>query len=132
MVHKMGQSKNTLTNAEWVVMEALWGKEPQILSEIIDAIGDKVDWNYQTYASYLKILHKKGFIDFNTRGRNKYYYAAVQANDCIEAERDSILQKMSQENAKKLMLCMAKETGISSEGQKQLELLIEQLDSGEE
>ena len=58
----MRQNKNTLTNAEWIMMEALWGKEPQILSEIIESIGDRVDWNYQTYASYLKILHKKGFI----------------------------------------------------------------------
>lgn len=128
----MRPNKNTLTNAEWIMMEALWGKEPQILSEIIESIGDRVDWNYQTYASYLKILHKKGFIDFNTRGRNKYYYAAVQANDCIEAEKDNIIQKMSQENAKKLMLYMAKETGISNEGQKQLEELIEQLDAGTE
>ena len=123
----MRQNKNALTNAEWIMMEALWGKEPQILSEIIESIGDKVDWNYQTYASYLKVLYKKGFIEFNTRGRNKYYFAAVELKDCIEAEKDNIINKMSFENAQRLMLCMAKESGLSKEAQKQLEMLIEQL-----
>lgn len=127
----MQHQKKLLTNTEWVVMEALWGREPQVLSEIIESIGKKVDWNYQTYASYLKVLHKKGFIGFNTRGRNKFYYAAVPAAECIAAETESIFQKMGSENARQLLLCMARETGISGDGQRRLESLIEELDAKE-
>ena len=47
--------KNTLTTPEWIVMSALWGREPQVLGEIIETIGDRVDWSYTTYASYMKI-----------------------------------------------------------------------------
>lgn len=46
--------KNTLTTPEWIVMSALWGREPQVLGEIIETIGDRVDWSYTTYASYMK------------------------------------------------------------------------------
>ena len=33
--------RNTLTTPEWIVMSALWGREPQVLGEIIEAIGDR-------------------------------------------------------------------------------------------
>ena len=52
--------RNTLTTPEWIVMSALWGREPQVLGEIIETIGDRVDWSYTTYASYMKILSDKG------------------------------------------------------------------------
>lgn len=35
--------KNTLTTPEWIVMSALWGREPQVLGEIIETIGDTMD-----------------------------------------------------------------------------------------
>lgn len=60
--------KNTLTTPEWIVMSVLWGREPQVLGEIIETIGDRVDWSYTTYASYMKILSDKGFVGFTTRG----------------------------------------------------------------
>ena len=69
--------RNTLTTPEWIVMSALWGREPQVLGEIIETIGDRVDWSYTTYASYMKILSDKGYVGFTTRGRMKFYYAAV-------------------------------------------------------
>ena len=28
--------RNTLTTPEWIVMSALWGREPQVLGEIIE------------------------------------------------------------------------------------------------
>ena len=45
--------RNTLTTPEWIVMSALWGREPQVLGEIIETIGDRVDWSYTTYAEEL-------------------------------------------------------------------------------
>ena len=105
--------QKALTASEWIVMDTLWGKEPQVLAEIIDAIGDKVDWNYQTYASYLNVLCEKGFVGFMKRGRTKFYYALVEKDACIEAESKSILQKLSKESAEKLLLCMIRDTQLS-------------------
>ena len=50
----------SLTYPEWAVMTALWGKEPQTLSEVIRTMGDKMGWSYRTYASYLNKLCEKG------------------------------------------------------------------------
>jgi len=123
--------QKALTAAEWVVMDALWGKEPQVLSEIIDAIGDKVDWNYQTYASYLNVLCEKGLASFNKRGRTKFYYPLADKNACIETETNSILQKLSNESAEQLLLCMVRNTQLSESAQEKLRALIDELNGGE-
>ena len=119
--------KNTLTTPEWIVMSALWGREPQVLGEIIETIGDRVDWSYTTYASYMKILSDKGFVGFTTRGRMKFYYAAVDKETCIATEGESILEKRGGSDAEELMLCMIKKTGLSKEGQERMKALIDSL-----
>ena len=119
--------KNTLTTPEWIVMSALWGREPQVRGEIIETIGDRVDWSYTTYASYIKILSDKGFVGFTTRGRMKFYYAAVDKETCIASEGESILEKLGGSDAEELMLCMIKKTGLSKEGQERMKALIDSL-----
>lgn len=108
-------------------MSALWGREPQVLGEIIETIGDRVDWSYTTYASYMKILSDKGFVGFTTRGRMKFYYAAVDKEACIALEGESILEKLGGSDAEELMLCMIKKTGLSKEGQERMKALIDSL-----
>ena len=123
--------QKTLTATEWIVMDALWDKEPQVLSEIIESIGDKVDWNYQTYASYLNVLCEKGFAGFKKRGRTKFYFPHVEKDACIEAESSSIFNKLGRESAEKLLLCMASNTQLSESAQEKLKSLIEELDESE-
>ena len=99
--------------------------------ELIDSIGNKVEWNYQTYASYLNVLCEKGFVGFKKRGRTKFYYPLVEKDDCIEAESKSILHKLSHESAEKLLLCMIRDTQLSESGQEKLKALIEELNGKE-
>jgi BlaI family penicillinase repressor len=132
-IHKDGieMQQKKLAMAEWAVMDALWGREPQVLSEIIESIGDKVDWNYQTYASYLNVLCEKGFVGYHKRGRNKFYYPLVEKDACIEAESSSILQKLNRDSAEKLLLCMLKNTQLSEAAQQKMKALIEELNESE-
>ncbi len=119
--------QKTLTASEWIVMDKLWGNEPQVLAEIIDAIGNKVEWSYQTYASYLNVLCEKGFVGFKRRGRTKFYYTLVAKDECIEAESNSMQNKMSKETVEKFLLCMIKNTQLSEDAQVKLKALIDEL-----
>lgn len=123
----MANQKNTLTTPEWIVMDALWGREPQVLGEIIESIGDRVDWSYTTYASYMKILTDKGLVTFTTRGRMKFYSPAVTREECIESEGESLLNKLGGDGAEKLLLCMMKKTNLSKEAQERMRALIDEL-----
>lgn len=120
-------AQKTLTASEWIVMDKLWGKEPQVLSEIIDAIGTQVEWNYQTYASYLNVLCEKGFVGFHRRGRTKFYYPLMARDECIEAESKSMRQKMSKETVERFLLCMIRDAELSENAQDELRALINEL-----
>ncbi len=124
--------KMTLTGPEWTVMSALWGKEPQTLSEVIRGMGDAVEWSYTTYATYLSKLCKKGFVGFDLKGRDKFYYPLVEMGECIQAESKSIMEKLSTAGAKQLLVCMIREGNLSKEDQNELKTLIEELSEGSE
>lgn len=46
--------RNTLTTPEWIVMSALWGREPQVLGEIIETIGRQGGLELH----HLRLLHE--------------------------------------------------------------------------
>lgn len=119
--------KETLTAPEWAVMSALWGKGPQSLSQVIVSMGDSVGWSYTTYATYLSKMVQKGFVGFEARGRDKFYYPLREKDECIEAESRSLLNKLNREGAKKLLICMIREGNLTKEDQAELKALIDDL-----
>lgn len=117
----------TLTKPEWAVMSALWEKSPLTMSGIIAAMGDKMDWKYNTYATYVKRLCTKGFIAYNVLGRDNFYYPAVQKDECIVAESKNLIEKISERSAKALLVCMLKDVKLTKKDCDELSELIEQL-----
>ena len=79
----MQPHKDQLTPAEWIVMNALWERSPMTLSETIAQIGTRAAWNYKTFAAYLAILEKKGFIYAEKRGRDKLYLSLIHI--CLQS-----------------------------------------------
>lgn len=122
--------KETLTYPEWMVMSALWDKPPQTLSEVIEAMGGKMDWSYRTYASYLNKLCEKGLAGFETKGRDKFYYALADRNECIRSESRNLLKKVSGQSAKELLVCMIEEGGLKPEEHEELRKLLDELAKG--
>lgn len=120
----------SLTYSEWKVMTALWGKEPQTLSEVIKTMGDKMGWGYRTYASYLNKLCEKGLADFEARGRDKLYFAAIGKEECMRAESRSLIKKVSEKSAKELLICMIEESGLSPKDHQELKELLDELSKG--
>ncbi len=112
--------KDTLTNPEWAVLSALWEKHPQTLSGVIKTMKGKMDWNYRTYASYLRKLCEKGYAGFEIQGRDKFYYPLVSRENCIRAESRSLIQKVSKSSAKDLLVCMIRESGLAQEDHAEL------------
>ena len=117
----------TLTYSEWMVMNALWGRDPQPLSGVIEAMGGTVAWSYRSYDSYLTKFCDKGFVGSEAKGRDKFYYPLVRREDCIRAESRSLLKKVSSRSRKDLLLCMIEESGLRDEDQAELKTLIDRL-----
>ncbi len=117
---------NTLTKPEWTVMSALWRKPNQTVSGIIGTIGKELDWKYNTYVTYLKRMVEKGLVRYEQLGRDKFYFAAVDREECILAESRGVLDKIDSRAAKEFVMCMIK-GGMSEADRKELRELLDTL-----
>jgi len=117
----------TLTKPEWAVMSVLWEASPLYLSEIIERMGDRVDWNYNTYSSYLRKLHEKGHIGFTVQRRDKQYFPITTKSECTQSESRELLQKIQDNTAKEFLVCMIKDSKLSREDSEDLKSLLDEL-----
>lgn len=95
-------------------------------------MGDTMDWSYTTYSSYLRKLCEKGFVGFEARGRDKFYYALVEEKQCIRVESRNILKKIGKGSKKALLVNMIEEGGLSPEDHADLQKLLDKLSKGSE
>ena len=107
-----------LTKAEWAVMTALWEKPHQTISGIIQTVGDKQNWKYNTYATYIKRLVDKGFIA---------YYPAVEKSACLLSESKELKEKIDEKSTKDFLVYMIQDGGLSADDRKELMALLESL-----
>jgi BlaI family penicillinase repressor len=119
--------KEALSRQEWVLMEALWQKEPLFLSQIMDATATAVDWNKSSYLTYLKRMADKGLIGFTNISGNRCYSTLVKREDCIDSESSSILSKLTEDSTRLLLASMIKKSGLSELDRDELLTLIAKL-----
>ena len=124
--------KDTLTPNEWIVMNALWETSPLSLSEVIQRIGGRADWNYKTYQSYILILEKKGMISAEKRGRDKLYSPAVSKAECVDSEKKSLLGKLERDAVGMLIAGMVQDSDLSATSYRELKNLLDELIRQEE
>jgi len=65
-----------LTKAEWQIMNALWEKYPASARDVIENLGEDVDWAYTTVKTMLDRLVKKGVLKVN-KERNVSMYSPI-------------------------------------------------------
>lgn len=121
------KEKETLTRAEWLMMEALWTKSPMFLSEIMEAMKHSVDWKSSSYMTYLKRLTDSGYVGYELRSGNRCYYPLREREDCVEEESGHILSKMTASSARMLIAAMVQKAEMDPQEKKDLAMLIEKL-----
>jgi len=119
--------KEALTKQEWVLMEALWQKNPLFLSQIMDATANAVDWNKSSYLTYLKRMTDKGLIGYTNISGNRCYAPLVNREDCIDSESRHILSKLTDDSTRLLLASMIQKSGLNETDRDDLQALIAKL-----
>ena len=119
--------KEALSRQEWVLMEALWQKNPLFLSQIMDATANAVDWNKSSYLTYLKRMTEKGLIGYTNISGNRCYAPLVKREDCIDSESSYILSKLTEDSTRLLLASMIQKSGLNEEDRDELQALISKL-----
>ena len=70
----------SLTRAEEQVMQVLWSLKKSFLKEIVENSPEPRP-HPNTIATILKILVEKGFVDFETQGRNNLYHPKISREE---------------------------------------------------
>ena len=84
--------KLAVTHTEWSIMELLWD-EPRTLMELVNTLGKTVGWSKSTVTTMVRRMTEKELIAYDTDGRTKLFRAAVDREDVVAQETDSLLDR---------------------------------------
>lgn len=116
-----------LTEAEWLVMEALWSGERFSLGEITGALKGVKGWNKNTVYTYLTRMESKGLVAIH-RGEDKPYRAVISREDCARAERSELLTRVYGGAAGDLIAAFLKESHMDHEEVARLKKLLDEME----
>jgi BlaI family penicillinase repressor len=114
-----------ITEAEWKVMKLLWEKSPLPAYDVIQALADKEQWHSNTVKTLLARLTKKKAL-----GARKYknlflYYPLVSEEECIQAESDSLLERLFDGAVTPLLVHFARRRKLTKKDLDQLRKILD-------
>jgi BlaI family transcriptional regulator, penicillinase repressor len=83
-----------LSDAEWLIMNLIWDRQPLMAQEIIAELKDPCGWSPATIRTMLHRLIKKNALDYQPEGNRYLYRAAVRRADCIRRAAKSFLDRV--------------------------------------
>lgn len=86
-------SKHKISEAEWRVMEIIWGNENILASDIAIQL-EEMNWNIQTIKTLLSRLVNKNIISYKKEGKAYSYYSILSREECVKKERESFIYKV--------------------------------------
>ncbi|MDR3601935.1 MAG: BlaI/MecI/CopY family transcriptional regulator [Desulfosporosinus sp.] len=89
----MANSNCRISDAEWLVMKALWQESPLTASLVIGNLKSDTDWSPKTIPTLIARLVKKGALGVNKESSLNQYYPIVSQDECMRTETNSFLQR---------------------------------------
>ena len=100
-------SETMLTNSEWHVLDCLWGRAPQTVTQLVPVLKEKVGWAKSTTITTLRRME--------VRGRAKHYFPAVEREKAARQETRSFLDRVYQGSVGLMVSSMAREKALTQE-----------------
>jgi BlaI family transcriptional regulator, penicillinase repressor len=69
-----------ITNAQEEILKAVWKIENGAVSDVLEKLTEPKP-AYNTVATVIKVLEKKGYLGHRTYGKTNVYYALISRND---------------------------------------------------
>ena len=84
-----------ISEAEWEVMNVLWqASSPLTASEVVNEVGERMQWHPKTVKTLLARLVRKGALRYREEG-NRYLYTPVHPRArFVEAESRSFIDRV--------------------------------------
>ena len=119
-----------ITQAESRIMDALWVRHPLTVDEIMAEVAEPQGWGEATVKTLInRLLKRKAIRSDRVEGRARYT-PVVQRADYVQAESQSLLNRLFDGQLTPLVAHFAQHRALSPEEIKQLKTLIAGLEDG--
>jgi BlaI family penicillinase repressor len=118
-------NKYQISDAEWIIMKVIWAQGPLTASEIIDKIAATNDWAPKTIKTLLNRLVSKSVLGFTKEGRSYRYHAEVSAEETIQEENKSFLDKIYGGNFSNMLASFVEQNDFSDEDLEMFKQILE-------
>lgn len=119
---------NSISEAEWEVMEVLWRQPDSSLSDVVEQL-EHTKWSYSTIKTLLRRLVEKKFVEVDKSVPNSFRYrAAVEEQDCRAREAKNFLQRVFDGSVSMFVSTLAKTSELTKEEEEELMQIIKKME----
>lgn len=117
-----------VTEAESVVMEALWQRHPLGADEVVAAVAAERGWQEATVKTLLNRLLKKSAISAERDGRRYLYSPVLRREDWVLEESSGMLDRLFQGRVAPLVAHFSEHRKLDQSDIAELRRLLEEID----
>lgn len=125
----MAQTGEKISEAELVVMEALWEQSPLTANDVADRVTDARDWSAQTVKTLLSRLMAKDVIAADQDGRRFLYRPMVAREDYVASESGRLVNRLFGGRVSPLVAQLASQDQLTEDDIAELEAILKGLKS---
>ena len=116
-----------ISEAELVVMEALWESSPRTANDVAEQVTVSRDWSLQTVKTLLSRLMAKDIIAADQDGRRFLYRPLIQRDDYVASESGRLVNRLFGGRVSPLVAQLASQDQLSPEDIAELEDILKGL-----
>ena len=121
-----------LSDAEWEIMNCLWNKPNQKISEIVIALSEKKVWDKHTVITLLNRMEKKGAVSFERNVRAKEYYPLISQKETVKQETEQFFERVCQGSLRLMVNSFLSSKAVKKEDLDELYRMLDEAREGKE
>ena len=115
----------SLSAGEWRIMERLWDRHPQTLTELVRVLGAATGWSKSTIVTMVGRLEAKGAVTRSEGGRARLYAPAVPRERAALEETESLLHRVYRGSVGMMVNTLADGRGLTDRDIEELSAVLE-------
>jgi predicted transcriptional regulator len=121
-----------MTEAEWTIMEVVWGHQPCAAGTVQEALTSSKDWSYATVKVTMDRMVKKGFLRVSKVRNLQLFSASIDKVAARQSELRRMLERAFDGALTPMMQFLVDHEGIASEDARLLRELADKAEREEE
>ena len=111
----MRKQTNSLTTAEWYLMECLWEHAPRMGREVVEDMEIRQSWNRSTTLTMLRRMTEKGQISCAEENGIRIYAPLIPREEALREETDSFLHRAYKGSVSMLLSALTRQQDLSKD-----------------